>query len=375
MRSTRKRLLLAAGSLVVLCLPSCGCAPPGADVSETQTDSGTSTAPALYPPLEPRASGYLPVSELHEIYWEECGNPDGIPVLVLHGGPGGSAGPDQRQYFDPQRFRIILHDQRGGGRSRPNAEWRDNTTWDLVEDINRLREHRRLDGPAILWGGSWGSTLALAYAERYPERVSGLVLRGVFLGTKAEIDHFYHGGTAGLFPDVFAELQQLVPDPDSLDYHRQLFEMTQSADPEVRQRAIDGWAYYEIRMVDVSITDERAQAIVEQYDMTSFSVLESYYMSNGCFLEEGQLLRDAGRIAAIPTFIVNGRFDIICQPRNAWELAARLDTVKLELPANAGHSSRAPANTEALLRGTRWVADQVEGLSEPAGDVTDVTRM
>jgi proline iminopeptidase len=319
-----------------------------------------SSEPGFYPAIEPTASGYLQVSEQHEIYWEDCGNPDGIPVLVLHGGPGGRAGPELRRYFDPQRFRIILHDQRGAGRSRPTAEWRDNTTWDLVEDINRLREHLEVEGKAVLWGGSWGSTLALAYAEKHPELVSGLVLRGVFLATRAEIDYFYHGGAALFFPDNFEQLQQVVPEPDSLDYPRQLFEMTRSDDPEVRERAIKGWAYYEIRMVSVNMTDEMARGIVEQYDMTTFSVLENYYMSNGCFLEEGQLLRDSTRIADIPTFIVNGRLDVICTPRGAWNLAGQLNRVKLELPAAAGHSSREPAIAEALLRGTAWVADQIE---------------
>lgn len=270
------------------------------------------------------------------------------------------AGPEMRRYFDPERFFIILHDQRGGGRSRPSAEWRENTTWDLVADVDRLREHLGVTGKAILWGGSWGSTLALAYAEAHPERVSGLVLRGVFLYTRAEVDHFYHGGAADFFPENFERLQNLVPEPESLDYPRQLFEMTHSEDPETRQRAIDGWAYYEIRMVSVGMTDDECQAIVEQYDMTSFSVLENHYMRHGCFLEEGQLLRDADQIAHLPTFIVNGRFDVICPPRTAWALAREFDAVRLEIPA-AGHTAREEAITRALVEGTAWVADQGGG--------------
>lgn len=349
-RLSRRALLGMALLLVVVSL-ACTPAPP---VEESSA--------ALYPELEPTAQGRLQVSEIHSIYWEECGNPEGIPVFVLHGGPGGMATPDMRRHFDPQRFRIILHDQRGGGRSQPRAEWRENTTWDLVEDINRLRAHLSVEGKAILWGGSWGTTLALAYAEKYPERVSGLVLRGVFLGTQEEINHFYHGGTAALFPDNYEKLQDLVPDPQSLDYHRQLFEMTQSEDPQVRQRAIDGWAYYELRMVSVNMTDEQCQSIVDQWDMTPFSVLENYYMSNDCFLEEQQLLRDADQIADIPTFIVNGRFDVICAPRNAWLLSKQLNRVVLELPPAAGHSSREPAIVEALVRGTEWVADQASDM-------------
>jgi len=327
----------------------------------------TSVSPvsALFPEIEPLQSGHLRVSDLHEIYWEVCGNPEGIPVFVLHGGPGGQAGPELRQYFDPQRFFIILHDQRGSGRSRPVAEWRENTTQELVEDINRLREHLGITGKAILWGGSWGSTLALTYAETYPERVSGLVLRGVFLATQAEIDYFYHGGAAMFFPENFQRLREVVPEPESLDYPRQLFEMTQSDDPATRKRAIDGWAYYEIRMISVGISDEQSQEIVDQYDMTSFSVLENYYMSHRCFLEEGQLLRDVAKIAHLPTFIVNGRFDVICPPRHAWELSKRFTNVKVEFPAGAGHTAREQANTTALVRGTEWVADQVEAAGEP----------
>jgi proline iminopeptidase len=321
-------------------------------------------ASALYPLIEPTASGYLKVSDVHEIYWEECGNPNGIPVLVLHGGPGGRAHPEMRQYFDPDRYRIILHDQRGGGRSRPLAEWRDNTTWDLVEDINRLREHLMVRGKAVVWGGSWGSTLALAYAEAYPELVSALILRGVFLGTKAEIDYFYHGGAALLFPDNYERLRTIIPDPSSLDYPRQLFEMTQSDDPELRQKAIKTWAYYEIRMSSVGMTDEICQSIVDGYDMSAFSVLESYYMSQGCFLEEGQLLRDIGTIAHIPTFIVNGRFDAVCTPNNAWELAKHLEHATLTLAPNAGHSSREASITEALIQAGNTVADQ---LTTPGG--------
>ena len=316
---------------------------------------------ALYSEIEPLRNGYLQVSELHEIYWEVCGNPDGIPVIVLHGGPGGSAGPRMRRFFDPERFCIILHDQRGAGRSRPAAEWRQNTTQDLVADINRLREHLGVDRPAILFGGSWGSTLALAYAEAHTELVAGLVLRGVFTARRLEIEYFYHGGAALFYPQNWERLRALVPDPESLDYPRQLFEMTQSDDPETRRRAIDGWARYEIRMISVGITDEATEQILADYDMTTFSVLENYYMMNGCFLEEGQLLRDADRIAHLPTFIVNGRFDAVCPPRTAYALAQRLENVVLELPQDAGHSDHEPSIEAALVRGAAWVADQLEG--------------
>jgi proline iminopeptidase len=315
---------------------------------------------ALFPPIEPLRSGYLQVSDLHQVYWEVCGNPDGIPVIFLHGGPGGFAQPGDRQFFDPQRYYVLLFDQRGSGRSKPLAEIKGNTTQDLIEDINKLRKHVGIEGKAILFGGSWGSTLAIAYAEAHPELVSGLVLRGVFTGRKEEIDFFYHGGAAAFYPEAWERLRGIVPNPDSLDYHKQIFELIQSSDPQVRKRAVDAWAWYEIRISSTRATDEMADQIVNRYDLTALSVLESYYMMNGCFFEEGQLLRDADKIADIPTFIVNGRFDAICPPRTAHELARRLNNVNLEIKDNAGHTSSEPPITEALVRGVDWVADQIE---------------
>jgi len=316
----------------------------------------------LYPPIEPLRSGTLQVSDRHELYWEVCGNPEGIPVIALHGGPGGSAGPGMRRFFDPERFYMLLFDQRGAGRSQPAGEWRDNTTQLLIEDINRLREEVGIEGKAILFGGSWGTTLALAYAEAYPELVAGIVLRGVFLATRQEIDHFYHGGTAVMFPDNWDRLRKILPEPESYTYPRQLFNMATGDDPVARKKAIEGWAYYELRMASIYMTDERAEEMIREYSdhLMPFSVLENYYMMNNCFLEEGQILRDVDRIAHIPTFIVHGRFDAVCHPRSAFELAGRLQRVKLELPAAAGHMQDEPPTTEALVRGVRWVADQLQ---------------
>lgn len=316
----------------------------------------------LYPAVEPSHSGRLRVSDLHELYWEVVGQPDGLPVIVLHGGPGGSAGPDMRRFFDPARFHVLLFDQRGAGRSRPKGEWRENNTRLLVEDINALRAHAGFDGKAILFGGSWGTTLALAYAESHPERVSGIVLRGVFLATRDEIDHFYHGGAARFFPENWNRLREIVPRPESLDYPAQLFQMITGDDPALRDRAIEGWAFYEIRMSSVGMTADATRRIIERDRdrMMPFALLENYYMMHGCFLEEGQLLRDVDRIADIPAFIVNGRLDPICPPRAAYELAQRLKRVKLEVPASSGHSQDEPETLAALVRGVEWVADQIE---------------
>jgi proline iminopeptidase len=310
------------------------------------------------PLIEPNRSGYLKVTDIHELYWEVSGNEDGYPVIGLHGGPGGSAGSEMRTFFDPDKFKIILFDQRGAGRSRPAAEWRENNTQVLMEDINTLRNHLGVEGPAMILGGSWGSTLAIAYAEAYPELVSGLVLRGIFLGSKSEIDYFYHGGAAEAYPENFARLQSIIPNAEDFTYPKQLFDMTQSDDPELREKAINGWAYYEVRMLSMDMTDEMCQEIVDNYDMTTFSVLENWYMANSCFLDDDQLLREADKIAHIPTYIVNGKHDHICPPVTAEALAAKLVTVKLELP-EAAHSQRSPAIREGLLRGVKWVSQQI----------------
>lgn len=330
-------------------------------VRDDTNTSGAEQESPLYPPLEPLRTGYFSVSDTHELYWEVSGNPDGIPVIALHGGPGGRAGPEMRQFFDPERFYMLLFDQRGAGRSRPAGEWRDNTTQLLVGDINKLRKHVGIEGKAILFGGSWGTTLALAYAETHPDLVAGMLLRGVFLATREDIDYFYHGGAAAQFPDAWERLRSILPDPERLDYPRQLFEMATSEDPETSKLAIDEWALYEIRMVSVSMTDELAADIIEQYAdaLMPFSVLENFYMMNGCFLEDRQLLRNADRIAHVPTYIVHGRFDTVCRPKGAWQLAQRLENVHLEITANAGHSQNEPGNLEALVRGGQWLGERI----------------
>ncbi|HXV78167.1 MAG TPA: prolyl aminopeptidase [Candidatus Polarisedimenticolaceae bacterium] len=342
MRRSGARCLFAGA--LALCI-GCGGSPPS----------------ELFPPVEPTETGYLRVDETHELYWETIGNRQGIPVIVLHGGPGGSASPETRRLFDPERFFVLLFDQRGAYRSRPQGEWRDNTTAHLVEDINRLRDHVGLTGPVLLFGGSWGATLALAYAEKYPERVNGLVLRGVFLGSSEEIDYLYHGGAGAFFPETWERLRNLVPQPDVPDYPRQLFEMISGGGAKDREAAIEGWAYYEIRMSSLEMTDDRAEQAVRDYhdQLMPFSLLENYYMMNGCFLDDRQLLDHADRIADIPTFIVHGRYDAICRPVVAWSLAQRLDNVELVF-THAGHSQSDPANTDALLAGLDWVADRIE---------------
>jgi proline iminopeptidase len=272
--------------------------------------------------------------------------------MVLHGGPGGGSYPSLRRYFDPARWLIVLHDQRGAGKSTPRAEVRENTTAHLVEDVERLRAFLGIPRMTV-FGGSWGSTLALAYAERHPERVAALVLRGVFTCTRAEIDHFYHGGVEPFFPDAYAALREVIPHPERKDWPRQLLALTTSPDPAVRDRAVMAWARYETRISKVGLTDEAAAAEIAGWDPLDFSRIESHYMANRCFLAEGQLLRDLPRLAAIPAVIVQGRYDVVCPPITAWRVHRGLPRSRLVLVEDAGHSGGAPPLRRALVEAVR----------------------
>jgi len=304
---------------------------------------------SLWPEIEPYKTGRLKVSEIHELYYELCGNPEGKTLFVLHGGPGGSCSPYMRRFCDPAKFNMVLHDQRGAGRSKPYADLRENNTQNLVSDIETLREHLGL-GKIILFGGSWGTTLALAYAEKYPGNVSGMVLRGVFTATSEEIDYFYHGGVGTFFPDVYEKFVHSLPEPDRRPLPAYLLELIQSEDPAERDLYSLIWATYEARISMLEITDEAVEDIWKSHDPRSFSLLENYYMANGCFLEEEQLLRDAEKLRGIPLVIVNGRYDAICPPRTAYKLHKKLPGSKLVIVESAGHWMGDPNMERALLQ-------------------------
>lgn len=306
----------------------------------------------LFPEIEPYDSGYLKVSDLHEIYYEQSGNPQGKPVFFLHGGPGGGTSPKQRRYFDPAKYRIVLHDQRGAGKSRPFAETRENDTWALVEDIEKLRAHLRIDRMLIL-GGSWGSTLALAYAEKYPEHVSGLILRGIYLGTKAEMERFYTHGVAEYFPEVSERLWSQIPEASGKTPPQRLMTQLDSPDEATRKKAAAAWSAYETKVAFLTISDEEVEKDVEDGDPMAFSRIENHYMAHDCFLEEGQLLRDAGKIRDIPTIIVNGRYDVICPPKTAYRLHKALPKSQLWIIEGAGHAGGEPGIQAALVRAAR----------------------
>lgn len=318
----------------------------------TRGETAPSNRLDAYPEIEPFETGYLKVSDVHEIYYELCGRRDGKPVFVLHGGPGGGSYPGLRRYHDPSKWLIVLHDQRGAGKSKPYADLRDNNTPALVEDIEKLRRHLKLD-KVHLFGGSWGSTLAVAHAEAHPDRVSSLVLRGVFLGAKSEIDHFYHGGVEPYFPEVYDRLRSLIPTPACGNFPVQLLSLLRSDDPEIRKRASLGWAGYEIRISSVGKTDAYLDEVFKNWDPFDFSLIENHYMAAACFLDEGQLLKNAGKIASIPTVIVQGRYDLICPPITAYKLHKALPSSKLIMVEDAGHSGSEPGIRSALIEATK----------------------
>ena len=289
----------------------------------------------LWPNIEPFRTEHLDVSEMHRIYFELCGKPDGQPVFVLHGGPGGSCSPYYRRFFNPKKYLIVLHDQRGTGRSEPFGELTDNTTQHLVEDIERLRRHLNLE-KIILFGGSWGSTLGLAYAETYPEHVQAMVLRGIFMATKQEIDHFYHGGVRPFFPELYEQYVESIPADERADMPRALSKRVQSDDKGERDAFTKLWATYEMKLATLNTPDEMLNN-VDPDEFYALALLENHYMSNGCFLEEGQLLKEAFRLFSIPIILVNGRYDMICPPVNAYRLHKKLAKSELIIVEETGH--------------------------------------
>ncbi|MGZ3419960.1 MAG: prolyl aminopeptidase [Polyangiales bacterium] len=306
----------------------------------------------LYPPIEPYRTGRLRVSELHELYFEESGNPNGKPVVFLHGGPGGGTEPKMRRFFDPSAYRIVLFDQRGCGKSTPHAELGENTTWHLVADIERIREHLGIERWQV-FGGSWGSTLALAYAEEHPERVTELVLRGIFLVRKKEIDWFYQGGASYLFPDAWEHYLAPIPASERGDLLAAYRKRLTSDDPEVRQAAAKAWSVWE-GSTSTLLTDlDLIQKTAADSFALAFARIENHYFVHGCwFSPESQLLDRVDRIRQIPAVIVQGRYDVVCPVESAWDLHRVWPEAELKIVADAGHSAMEPGNVDQLVRAT-----------------------
>ena len=303
---------------------------------------------APWPAIEPYAHGYLDTGEGHEIYWEECGNPKGIPVVFLHGGPGGGCSPGQRRLFDPARYRIVLFDQRGCGRSRPHASLEANTTWHLVADIERLREQCGVAQWAV-FGGSWGSTLALAYAQTHPDRVLALMLRGIFTLRKAELLWYYQEGASWLFPDKWEDFQAPIPEAERHDMMAAYRLRLTAEDRATRVEAARAWSLWEGRTLTLLPSAELEEQHDEVEYALAFSRIENHYFVHAGWLEEGQLIRDVERIRHIPTVIVQGRYDMATPVPTAWDLHRAWPEAALHLVAAPGHALFAPGILTALL--------------------------
>jgi proline iminopeptidase len=309
---------------------------------------------ALYPRSKPFRTGFLPVSPLHRLYFEESGNPRGKPVVFLHGGPGGGTSAEMRRFFDPQRYRIVLFDQRGCGQSTPHASLTDNTTWHLVADIEALRVHLGIERWQV-FGGSWGSTLALAYAQKHPARVTELVLRGIFLLRRSELDWFYQDpcGAGSLFPDLFEQYQRLIPPRERSDMVTAYYRRLTSPQASVRHAAARAWSMWEAATSYLQ-ADPAAVARFEDPDYAAaFARIECHYFVNKGFLKrDDQLLREVKRIRHIPTVIVQGRYDVVCPMRSAWDLHSAFPEAELCIAPDAGHSAFERGNIHELVRAT-----------------------
>lgn len=306
----------------------------------------------LYPPIEPRRSGRLVVSPIHSIYWEESGRADGVPVVFVHGGPGAGTYPANRRYFDPDAYRIVLFDQRGAGRSTPHASLEDNTTWHLVADMERLREHLGIE-QWVVFGGSWGSTLSLAYAQHHPARTRALILRGIFLLRPEEIHWFYQDGANRLFPDAWEAFLEPIPPRERDDllhaYHRRLT----GSDRDVRRRAAQAWSIWEASTSKLAHDANLVQQFGEEDFADAFARIETHYFVNGGFFHHpNQLLDGTERLRDIPAVIVQGRYDVVCPMATAWELHRRWPQASLQIIADAGHSATEPGIIDALVRAT-----------------------
>jgi proline iminopeptidase len=303
----------------------------------------------LYPAIAPYSSGTLQVSALHTIYFEEAGNPNGKPLIFLHGGPGGGIDPIYRQYFDPQKWRIILFDQRGCGRSTPHAELAENTTWDLVSDIEKLRLHLGV-GQWVVFGGSWGSTLSLAYSQTHPEACKGLILRGIFMLRQKELQWFYQEGTSYIFPDAWEDYLKPIPVEERHDLIAAYYRRLTSPDLQARSAAAKAWSIWEGSTSKLLLDPKLKEKFGDDQFADAFARIECHYFVNKGFLEsEDQLLQGCDRIRHLPTVIIQGRYDVVCPMISAWELHQAFPEAEFVVVPDAGHSMTEPGIRSALI--------------------------
>jgi proline iminopeptidase len=310
----------------------------------------------LYPSIEPYETGFLRVSDLHEIYFEVSGNPKGKPAVVCHGGPGGGSTPSMRRYFDPARYRVVVFDQRGCGRSTPNAELRDNTTWHLVEDMEKLRQRLGIERWQV-FGGSWGSTLALTYAQTHPDRVSELVLRGIFTLRREELLWFYQKGADWFYPDAWEEFLKPIPPAERGDIMAAYYRRLTGDDAEERIRAAKAWSVWEGGTVSLFPSAERISTFSGDAFALAFARIECHYFVNrGFFERDDQVIADIGLARHIPAVIVQGRYDVVTPLRTAWELHKAWPEAEFMIVQDAGHAASEPGIIDALVRATNKFA-------------------
>ncbi|PFH47956.1 hypothetical protein AMATHDRAFT_66482 [Amanita thiersii Skay4041] len=312
----------------------------------------------MHPITEPFESGFLKVSGIHSLYYEVSGKKDGNPVVFIHGGPGGGTDPIDRGYFNPEKYKIVLFDQRGAGRSTPSACIEENTTWDLVNDIETLRNHLKIEKWNV-FGGSWGSTLSLAYAQAHPDRVKSLVLRGIFTLRKSELKFFYQDGTSHLFPEAWEDYLQPIPESERHDmitaYHSRL----NSADEKMSHPAARAWAKWEMWTSKLFVDPEQIAHADDDKFALAFARIENHYFVNEGFMRDGQLLekQSIDKIRNIPTIVIQGRYDVVCPPTTAWALKRVFPELTLNIVPDAGHSAREPGIAKLLIEATDKFAD------------------
>ena len=305
----------------------------------------------LFPSIQPYTTHYIKVDNPHVLYVEECGNPDGLPVVFLHGGPGAGCEEYHRRFFDPEIYRIVLFDQRGAGRSTPHASLENNTTQHLVQDMETLRTHLGIE-KWVIFGGSWGSTLGLVYAQTYPEHVLGLILRGVFLCRPKEIDWFYQDGASRLFPDYWQEFIEHIPYKERSDLLHAHHKRLTGTDEIARMASAKAWSVWEGKTATIQHNSAVVDFFSDPHTALSLARIEAHYFVNNSFLRNNQILADAARLHNIPGVLVHGRYDVICPLENAWELSQVWPDAVLEIIPDAGHSAAEPGITDAIIKAT-----------------------
>lgn len=308
-----------------------------------------------FPDIRTYVEHYLKVDELHTVYIEESGNPEGLPVLFVHGGPGAGCSKYDRRFFDPDKYRIILFDQRGAGRSTPHAELEGNTTENLVNDMEAIRNHLQVD-KWVLFGGSWGSTLALLYAEAHPEKLLGMILRGIFLCREKDLQWFYQSGADRIFPDYWKDYCAAIPAEEHGDFIQAYYKRLTGANELAMMAAAKAWSIWEGRCATMRPSPEIVQIFSDPHMALSLARIETHYFVNNAFIEPEQIIKNAARLAGIPGFIIHGRYDMVCPLDNAMDLHEAWPDSELHIIRDAGHSSHEPGIVDALVKATNEMA-------------------